>query len=631
MPRNASGRQLPDTNTVRLVAGALAALVVLVATRPGLPLPATVLAAVAGGLLAGGCDLVVMDYARLCRRAYSAITLRPGLSGPLWLATWVFYCAILLFLVPTIVRPAKTLVQYDQATVLVVAAVILAILPLLFRGAARVGSFFQRRPRRAWAAFLLLVGAAFAVVQIAIGGAVRVDPGWDAGVVLDTATALSEGRRYDFAEGYYAQYPNNLMLTWLYWVYFAGLGVFGVTDTLMAAIVLHSVLMSASVILVASVGRRIAGRATAVFFLLLAFLFVALGGWNGVPYSDTVGMFFPAAVLWLVIVARGLRLGAQLALWSLAAAITAVGIQIKPTALFALVAACAVVVLWKGNRGGRRRVLAGLATAAAAAAVLLAGTLTAQRALLDASIVEEDLHSNTKQAPMTHFLKLGSTGLGGFQQQDVWETRGIKDPQARFQNGIDVYLERVREMGPIGYAQQIVTKMSWSVGDGSFFAWAEGRTHLNTDFPATDPASAVIRDYFTAPGEDSLVIRTLWQAAWLVVLALVVAPMALRSRTLVSPTATMMRVSLLALIVFLSLFENRARYLYLYVPYFLLLASLTVSSAAAMARTGSADRFRQRPGLMLRQDDPPSAVRTTADQPDEAESELLVLEAGAHR
>jgi hypothetical protein len=120
---------------------------------------------------------------------------------------------------------------------------------------------------------------------------------------------------------------------------------------------------------------------------------------------------------------------------------------------------------------------------------------------------------------------------------------------------------------------------------------------LKTNFPATGAASRVIRDYFTVPGQDVLVIRTLWQAAWLVVLCLVVAPMALRSRMLASPTATMMRVALLGLIIFLSLFENRGRYMYLYVPYFLLLASLTVSSAAAMARAGA--RAKDSPHAMV--------------------------------
>jgi hypothetical protein len=387
------------------------------------------------------------------------------------------------------------------------------------------------------------------------------------------------------------------MLTWIYWVYFTALRTLGVTDTLMAAIVLHALVMSSSVVLVASVGRRIAGHAAAVFFLGLAFLFVALGGWNGVPYSDTMGMLFPAAILWLVVVGRGRRLGAQLVLWSLAAAVAALGIQIKPTVLFALVAACAVVMLWKGNRSGRRRVFARLLTVAVAGGVLLGGMVVVQNALVDAGVVKEDLHSDTQQVPMTHYLKLGSTGVGGFQQQDVWETVGIKDPQARFQNGVDVYLERVREMGPVGYAQQVVAKMSWSLGDGSFFAWAEGTTHLKTNFPATGAASRVIRDYFTVPGQDVLVIRTLWQAAWLVVLCLVVAPMALRSRMLASPTATMMRVALLGLIIFLSLFENRGRYMYLYVPYFLLLASLTVSSAAAMARAGA--RAKDSPHAMV--------------------------------
>jgi hypothetical protein len=568
---------------VRFALGAAAAVACFVVLRLVLPLSVAGLGGVAGGVLLGGLDRVVKDYAALARRAYRTLVIRTGLSWPLGVATFVFCGAIVLFLVPAVVVPAKTLVQYDQLTALLVAALVFSLLPLLFRGAARVGALFQGRPRALWVAFLLSMGTVFAAVQITIGAAVRVNPGWDAGVVLDTATALAQGGRYDFAEQYYAWYPNNLLLTWLFWVYFTALRNFSVTDTLMAAVVLHSMLMASSVVLVAAVARRIAGYATAVLFLMLSVLFVALGGWNGLPYSDTIGMFFPAVILWLIVAARVRPVWARLALWAAAAVMAAVGVQIKPTVLFALVAACAVVVLWKYD-GGRRRVIAGLVAASVAGGVLLGAVSAAQSALLDAGVVREDLRTNTQQVPLTHFLKMGSTGLGGFQQGDVWETIGIEDPHARFQNGIDVYLERVREMGPMGYAQQIVTKMSWSVGDGSFFAWAEGSTHLKTEFPATDAASQLIRDYFTSAGDHSLVIRTLWQGAWHVVLALVAAPFFLRGRTLFSPTATMMRLALLALLVFLCLFENRARYLYLYVPYFLLLASLSVSAAAATVR-----------------------------------------------
>ncbi|WP_235778736.1 hypothetical protein [Sinomonas notoginsengisoli] len=570
---------------LRLLFGGVAAVLCFAAFAPPvLPVPAATLAGAAGGLLVGGLDVIVRDYAAFGRRAFQALEQRSGLAWPLGIATWLFCSIILLLLVPALIQPVNDeFVKYDQGPVLILAAAILALLPLLFRGCARVGSFFPGRHRALWAAFLVLVGAVLVTVQIALGAAVRIPLDWDAGMVLDTATALSRGEPFAPAERYYQWYPNNLMLTWVLWVYFSAIRSFGGTDPLLAAIVLHSIIMSASVLLVASVARRLAGYAAAVFFLVPSFLFVALGGWNSVPYSDTFGMFFPAAILWLVVAGRGHSLPARLGLWGVAAMVAAVGVQIKPTVLFSLMAAWAVTLLWKVEI--RRRLIAEVVTVAISAAVLLGSAVAVQGALQDAGVVKVDLRSNTSQVPLTHFLKLGSTGRGSFQEDDIRETLGIKDPQERFQNGIDVYLERVQEMGPIGYAQQIVTKMTWSVGDGSFFAWGEGLARQRDNFTAEDISSATIRHYFTVQGEHTGIIRTLWQAGWLVVLLLVVAPLALRSRTLFSPAATMMRISLLALVVFLAVFENRSRYLYLYVPYFLLLASLTVASAAGMARS----------------------------------------------
>lgn len=572
---------------IRLIAGALAGVSVFVGFRQSLPLPAVALAGIGASAISAWPDVVVRDYAAIFHRAFYALAQRSKLPWLLRLATFCFCAVMLFFLVSVLVKPVTpAVVAYDQVIVVVVAGAIMVALPLLYRFAAWAGAYFGRKHGTYWVGFLIAAGVLFFVTQVAIGRAVRVDPGWDAGVLLSTATDLSSGGHFDPADSYFAQYPNNLLLAWVLWLYFSAMRQFGITDTLMAAVVLHSLVMSASVMFMASVGRRIAGYSVAVFFLIPSFVFIALGGWNGVPYSDTFGMIFPAAILWLVTMARERSIRGGLAPWAAAGVLGAIGYLIKPTAIFALAGSCIVVMLWRNS--GRLRSALGrkLAIAGIASIVAFGVGAACQSALLEAGVVRTDLRANTNQVPLTHFLKMGANNLGVYELQDVLETMSISDPNARFKNGIDVYVERVREMGPVGYEEQTLKKMIWSVGDGSFFAWGEGMTQFNTKFAAADYGSSVIRKYFTAPGEHSVVMRSLWQACWLVVLLLVAAPLAIRRRTLFGRSATIMRVSLLILIVFLALFENRARYLYLYVPYFLLLASLTVGSAAALARRG---------------------------------------------
>lgn len=596
----------------RVLSGIIAGVVIWAGLEPWLPLAARLMAASAGAVLAGGADRVLADYLGFFRGVFPAFSRRMLMPRLLSFPTLLFCAVILFLLVGATANPIKILVPYDTALALLLAGLILALLPLLYRGSAWLADFFGRAPRSAWYGFLLLVGAVTCAIQIRIGYSVMVEPGWDASTVLDTARGLLTGNRLEFAETYFGWFPNNLMITWVLWQYFAVLLSFGIAPTLLPAVVFHSVLMSASVILVCSVARRVAGRTTAIFFLIPCAVFISGGGWNGVPYSDTIGMIFPALILWLIVAAERAGIGKRLGLWGLAGLVTAVGMQIKPTVVFSLVAASAVALLihWRpetiARRKGRRDwkpVGAALASVGVAGLVSLGGISVTQNALLDAGIVAADLRADTHQVPVTHFLKMGATGIGAYQQGDLDETNSITDPRERFDNGIKVYLERIGEMGPVGYAQQIVTKMTWSVGDGSFFAWAEGLTHLKSDYPATDPTSRGIREYYTALGSHSVVVRTIWQATWYVVLLLLAMPLMMRRGILFTRSATMMRLSLLALIVFLAVFENRGRYLYLYLPYFLLLASITVTAAASLASRKRRSRLTpflsQKPSVTL--------------------------------
>lgn len=52
------------------------------------------------------------------------------------------------------------------------------------------------------------------------------------------------------------------------------------------------------------------------------------------------------------------------------------------------------------------------------------------------------------------------------------------------------------------------------------------------------------------------------------------------------PEVSALRIALLGLLVFLLLSEGRARFLYLYIPYFILLASLSFSSVVDRLSVG---------------------------------------------
>ncbi|GAB2740589.1 glycosyltransferase family protein [Sinomonas soli] len=493
----------------------------------------------------------------------------------------VLSALVLLVLVNVVADPPPTLVPYSTPLVVAAAAGLLALTPLLHRAAAWCAAVLDRVPRRgrwALAAVGLLV---LTLVPAVIGLAVRVPPGWDAGAVLDTATAFAQGTHYDFAEQYFAWYPNNLFLAFALGCYFKAVGAFGVTDTLAAAIWLHAVFMAVSSVLAVRLARRLAGPAAGVGTLLVTVPFVALGPWSGVPYSDTLSMPFPIAILLLADIARTAPRGRSIALWGAGGVLTAVGVQIKPTVVFALAAAGLTMMLAsRGARAWGRTALAA-AVALSVAGVTYLGSGAAVRA---AHVVQFNLDANTQAVPFTHFLKMGATGRGGFNADDIRNTLGTP-PADRFANGLNGYLDRVEAMGPTGYPGFLLDKLGWSLGDGSFYAWAEGVTRENHSFPAHDPLSQEIRRFYTFDGDGAPFVRSAWQAAWFAVLVLLVLSALVGGRGRDAWAGTAARLAFLALLVFLAFFENRARYIYLYVPVVAVLVSAAVADGhAALAR-----------------------------------------------
>ena len=102
-----------------------------------------------------------------------------------------------------------------------------------------------------------------------------------------------------------------------------------------------------------------------------------------------------------------------------------------------------------------------------------------------------------------------------------------------------------------------------------------------TPFIAQDARSRYLQRWFGYHGDRFAWVVDFWQVFWLLTLLLAAVPLLLRRSSLFGPVPTMARLALLMLLGFLLLFEARARYVYVYVPYFVVLAALSVDAVAA--------------------------------------------------
>ncbi|GAA1353409.1 hypothetical protein GCM10009636_17560 [Arthrobacter koreensis] len=528
--------------------------------------------------------------------------LLPRLAGGFW-------CALVLWLlVSNVVLPSYGFSRYETWAAALLGVLVLGM-TLFF---AWLLDRFDQWVRVRWVqgfGSVLGWGAVFAVLA-RLADAVRLPPDWDAAAVFYSAYGLADqGVPEAVDRAYFQVNPNNLLLMLLLSRYLGAAEALGSPDLRQSTAYLGAALLFAGMVLTYTATWLLGGRRAARLTLVPSVFLIVLSPWLTVFYSDVAALPFTILVFCLLLGAARCRLPARLLLWAAAGAVSAVGYGIKPTALIVLVAA-SVVILFSVRRAAWRRDLALALLSATTAAAAFAGVHAGIGAWVRSSgVPAEGVSADEYALPVTHFLKVGvqqypgphGNYYGAYNEEDRSTTLAVAEPQERFDAALQVYLDRVGERGPAGYAGFLNAKLRWMTGDGSFFAWGEGRMTADS-FIADDPLSRSIQDFFGPERPGFELLLNLWQGTWFLLLVLCGAGLFLRGPPFDSRAVATARVALLGLFVFLLLSEGRARFLYLYVPFFIVLGSLSLQRLAA---AGGCPRSRRLSWPRHRRDTPP--------------------------
>ncbi len=462
--------------------------------------------------------------------------------------------------------------------------VLMAGLPLA--GAA----FFTGRRTCVRARALPVVFTVLLLVKLVIGALLLKVPPFDAGSVFLAAygAAVPHAADYpfdrDFADYYFGIYPNNLTLASFFSTIFRVVALTGVTGFgayAAVAVGVNAVVLTATELLTFVVVRRTWGVRAASAALVALALWTTLSPWINTPYSDTLGSVFPIGILAIWGLLRRARSRRSLiGLAVLLGAVVSIGVSVKPTVLFALLAVVGVDLV------RHRRILTRRSVAAAAAAVVSVGVITAALVSLGltalaagSGVVRFDVWTNPNGFPIAHFLKMGSTGNGGFNGDDYVSTQRTP-PDQRTAESIEVYAQRVRAMGLEGYGLFLGEKSLRTFGDGTFAQGVEG-----DPFPASvlnQRWAEQFRLWYTRGGTHHISLASLWQASWLLLLLACAVPAGRYARGEQRRRLDSARIALLMLLAFLLLFEARSRYVYLDLPLVIVAAVGTLHGVPAL-------------------------------------------------
>ena len=429
----------------------------------------------------------------------------------------------------------------------------------------------EHSKKRLYRAFVSIGFVVLIVAQCIVVNGGMFLTGWDVEVLTDFGN-------YNDHASYYSQYTNQWFLAGLFDL-ISGIGSFmGVEDGYLCLLIAGCAIVDASVLMSTYVAKALFGRLCSCLLFVFECIYVGLSPWILVPYSDTFSLGFTTAILFFYVCCKK-----PFVKWPGILFFSIIGFAIKPTVVFALFA----IVIVEGVgfidecrlKGGLdiRNGLKGLMQqrcilllATVVIAVLIASSIVSA-----VSIDEDDFdYDSNLSFGMTHFLMMGFNPdtLGVWSEDDVGLSSDAKTVEERRDANMSVFFERVDAYGPVGVLKLFAKKSMSNLGDGTlawekegaFYAGTIGTSETIKSVYGIDDVSESklvrARDPLFAP-----IAFVVWFAI-LLGLAFSLIPFGPRKEV------DVLRLSLLALLMFLMVFECRARYLLLYMPYFMILA-----------------------------------------------------------
>lgn len=178
---------------------------------------------------------------------------------------------------------------------------------------------------------------------------------------------------------------------------------------------------------------------------------------------------------------------------------------------------------------------------------------------------------------MAHFLAMGLNEelMGTYSSEDVDFSSSFNNKNERDLADLNLAKERANNMGISGLVKHSARKLLTTFNDGSF-AWTLEGTFFQRVFERNDTLAKFTRSFYYTEGSNFRSFLNFEHAIWLAVLFF--APISTISKTKTKECSAI-KLSLLGFILYSLLFEVRARYIFIFVPLFLVLSGAGILNA----------------------------------------------------
>lgn len=383
--------------------------------------------------------------------------------------------------------------------------------------------------------------------------------GWDSYLIIDASYLLSENvKLQDWTNDYFSYYPNNIFITILFSKIIFLCKIIGVADySYFVILVFQAILNIFTGFLVFNVIRKITQNINlSVFGYIFYVLLVGLSPWVSIPYSDSTALIIPVLMLYLHtnIDKEGFKIVGLSFLGVL-------GYMIKPQTAILFISIFLVSILFIRLRYIKKTLKY---LSIALISILISYFFIVIFMSNNNITVNREL-----EISYPHFVKMGLNNVtnGGYLSDDAGKSMSFKSTKERKEENIEVIKERLSEYGIDGLLKHQIKKTLVTYNDGTF-AWSQEGNFYWEIKEEKSKIERFFRNIYYESGSNHSIFKYIVQGAWLIILSIQTLTIFIKRENMDNSMRVVL-LSLIGLFVFESIFEARARYLYTYVPIFI--------------------------------------------------------------
>ena len=412
---------------------------------------------------------------------------------------------------------------------------------------------------------------------------------WDVKYLKEAAFQYLSGGMNDFYTNYFEVNPNNVCMLSIT-VFFLKIGqVFNINGYML--LVYFGVLLNSIAILFTALSVRKLTYSDAKSFVayFIAFVFFGLSHWLIAPYTDTYSVTIPVLTFYIFLSVRDRRMNWFVKVLSVVI-LSALAYMIKPTNIFILLAIGiyeVVMLLREKNK-------VETALKIVSAMILTFVIIFIMKHLIYYSINYKE--NEYVQKPFAHYMLLGSNEgmVGMYSTVDDEYTNSFEGMDKKSEGDFRLIRERYANMGVDGYIKHLSRKTYLNYANG-LFGWGKEQLFVNEIESSDTSFGKFLQDIYYVGGEDLLIEENSFkvggnyfsyyacacQIVWYIILLMsvvksienILIEVKHNNYIGIDRTKAVLAVTLIGTFVFLSVFETNARYLFSFLPLYVVYIS----------------------------------------------------------